>query len=300
MKVLIRSGALCRRFLQLPAFLLEGTGSSVAVLLLAVSDSVLNSSFLRAWPAFSFVRVRSPLLGEFCGAVLRACWEVLGRGGPVLCWDARLPSSRPLPLAASFLGTSPSQLVCLRSCACLASVASTGSRAPFRAGPFEYRVLTVCGAPALSLGLSGRNSALSTLCPFSAALKCPSLPLSPQSLCGVGLVFSRRPLEACRILPPGTAPGVGHVWFPCVFADFMVVCILSVFYRGPVFKVFADFVTVLLPLCVLAFWLPDLRAPSSTAKGRTSAACAGRPSLSRWAAREGPLCLFCLFTFEGE
>lgn len=162
MKVLIRSGALCRRFLQLPAFLLEGTGSSVAVLLLAVSDSVLNSSFLRAWPAFSFVRVRSPLLGEFCGAVLRACWEVLGRGGPVLCWDARLPSSRPLPLAASFLGTSPSQLVCLRSCACLASVASTGSRAPFRAGPFEYRVLTVCGAPALSLGLSGRNSAPST------------------------------------------------------------------------------------------------------------------------------------------
>lgn len=171
---------------------------------------------------------------------------------------------------------------------------------PFPSRPFRVPSPDCVRCSSLILGPFWAQFCSVYHCPFSAALKCPSLPLSPQSLCGVGLVFSRRPLEACRILPPGTAPGVGHVWFPCVFADFMVVCILSVFYRGPVFKVFADFVTVLLPLCVLAFWLPDLRAPSSTAKGRTSAACAGRPSLSRWAAREGPLCLFCLFTFEGE
>ena len=141
-------------------------------------------------------------------------------------------------------------------------------------------------------------------CSFSVALKCPSLSLNLQTFCGVGgnsaqwgPFFSHRSLEACRVLSPATAPGVGHVWFHSVFVGFMVLCILFISFCGPVFKFFFEFVAVMHPFCVLAFWLPGLWAPGSTAKDHTSTACAGRPSLSRWTAREGPILSF-LFIYS--
>lgn len=84
-------------------------------------------------------------------------------------------------------------------------------------------------------------------CSFSVALKCPSLSLNLQTFCGVGgnsaqwgPFFSHRSLEACRVLSPATAPGVGHVWFHSVFVGFMVLCILFISFCGPVFKFFLN------------------------------------------------------------
>lgn len=171
------------------------------------------------------------------------CW---GRGGcvlfsggtfafpPLACFP-RLPVSEGPPLL---------QLVCPQElCApdfCrIHWLSSLFPSRPFKVpspdlirGPFLGMIL-LCLPPALFQWLS-------SVPPY----------LNLQTFCGVDgnsvgfrLFFGHRSLEACRILSPGTAPGVGHVWFHFVFVDFMVLCIcLFIFYCGPVFKVLIEFV----------------------------------------------------------
>ena len=63
-----------------------------------------------------------------------------------------------------------------------------------------------------------------------------------------------------------------------------------------VFKVFIEFVTLLLLFYVLVFWLRDMWDLSSPTRGRTRTPCIGRQRLNHWTAREVPphgLFLFC-------
>ena len=64
------------------------------------------------------------------------------------------------------------------------------------------------------------------------------------------------------------------------FRFFLCVC-------GP-FKVFIEFVTVLLLFYVLVFWLRGMWNLSSPTRDRTCTPCIGRQSLNHWTMREVP------------
>ena len=53
-----------------------------------------------------------------------------------------------------------------------------------------------------------------------------------------------------------------------------------------IFKVFIEFVTILLPFYVLVFWPRSMRDLSSLTRDRTRTPCVGRWSLNHWTARE--------------
>ena len=55
-----------------------------------------------------------------------------------------------------------------------------------------------------------------------------------------------------------------------------------------IFKVFIEFVTILLLLYVLGFWLRGMWDLSSLTRDRTRTPCIGRRSLNHWTAREVP------------
>ena len=190
------------------------------------------------------------------------------------------------------------QLVCLRSCARLVSVGSTGSRASFRAGPFKYRVLTVCSTPALSLGLPGRDSALSTLCPSSVALKCPP-PLSLQSLWGGSgfqpqaagsLQNSASVLLQVRVMY-GFPASLLILWW-CVSCLFSIV---GLFLKSLLTSLQCCFHFVSwrfgCQTCGLLAPQPRIEPAPLALEGLVLAAGPRGKAL---------FCLFCLFTFEGE
>ena len=64
-----------------------------------------------------------------------------------------------------------------------------------------------------------------------------------------------------------------------------------------IFKVFIEFVTVLLLLYALVLWLQGKWDFSSPTRGRTLTSCIGRRSLSHWTARDIPSCTFVIIFF---
>ena len=56
-----------------------------------------------------------------------------------------------------------------------------------------------------------------------------------------------------------------------------------------IFRVFIEFVTILLLFHVLVFWLRGMWDLSSPTRDRTCTPCIGRRSLNHWTAREVPL-----------
>ena len=60
------------------------------------------------------------------------------------------------------------------------------------------------------------------------------------------------------------------------------------FLMWTIFKVFTEFVTILLLFYVLVFWLWGMWDPSSLTRDRTCTPCTGRQSLTHWFTREVP------------
>ena len=58
------------------------------------------------------------------------------------------------------------------------------------------------------------------------------------------------------------------------------------FLMWTIFKVFIEFVTILLLFYVLVFWPQGMWDLSSPARDRTRTPCTGRRSLNHWTARE--------------
>ena len=56
-----------------------------------------------------------------------------------------------------------------------------------------------------------------------------------------------------------------------------------------IFKVFIEFVTILLLFYVLVFWPQGMWDLSSPTRDRTRTHCVGRRSLNHWTAREVPV-----------
>ena len=71
-----------------------------------------------------------------------------------------------------------------------------------------------------------------------------------------------------------------HVFFLSFF--------LKIFLMWTIFKVFIDFVTILLLFCVLFFWPQGMWDLSSPTRDRTCTPCIGRWSLNHWTTREVP------------
>ena len=67
------------------------------------------------------------------------------------------------------------------------------------------------------------------------------------------------------------------------------VLFLRLFWYGPFFKVFIEFVTILLLFYVLVFWPQDLKDLSSLTRDWTHTSCIGRWSLNHWDTRDVPL-----------
>ena len=60
------------------------------------------------------------------------------------------------------------------------------------------------------------------------------------------------------------------------------------------FRVFIEFVTILLLFYVLVFWPRGMWDLSSPTRDRTRTPCIGRQSLNHWTAREVPIALVLL------
>ena len=70
---------------------------------------------------------------------------------------------------------------------------------------------------------------------------------------------------------------------------FLVCLFFKVFFlMWTIFKVFIEFVTILLLLYVLVFWPRGMWDLSSPTRDRTRTSCIGRRSLNHWTAREVP------------
>ena len=63
---------------------------------------------------------------------------------------------------------------------------------------------------------------------------------------------------------------------------------LILFLTWTIFKVFTEFITILLLFYVLVFWLRGLWDLQSPTRDGTHAPCIGWPSLNHWATREVP------------
>ena len=75
---------------------------------------------------------------------------------------------------------------------------------------------------------------------------------------------------------------MGFVWFCfCLF-------VFKIFLMWTIFKVFIEFVTILLLFYVLVFWSQGMWDLSSPTRDRTHTPCIGRQSLNHWTAREVP------------
>ena len=72
----------------------------------------------------------------------------------------------------------------------------------------------------------------------------------------------------------------------CIFLKFFF------FLMWTIFKVFIEFVTILLLFYVLVFWLRGTWDLSSLTRDQTHTRCIGRRSLNHWSAREVSLCIF--------
>ena len=86
-----------------------------------------------------------------------------------------------------------------------------------------------------------------------------------------------------------------HWWlivYLVVFFFFFLMC--------TVFKVFIEFVTILLLFYVLCFWPWGMWDLSSLTGDRTRTPCIGRRSLNHWTAREVPRCGFNLSLFPDD
>ena len=160
------------------------------------------------------------------------------------------PFRRGLPFSSWFA---------LRSCARLISCWIHWLSSLFPSRLFEGPSPDLIRGPFLGMILLCLPSAL------SVAFKCLSLSLNLQTFCGVagnsvgfGLFFGHRSLEACRILSPGTAPGVGHVWFQFVFVDFMVLCICLFFIVDLFLKSLLNLLQYCFHFVFWCFWLPNL------------------------------------------
>lgn len=229
-------------------------------------------------------------------ALVGRCW---GGEGLFSAGTLAFPPLGPCPWLPVPWAPPLPQLVCLRSCARLVSVGSTGSRASFRAGPFKYRVLTVCSTPALSLGLPGRDSALSTLCPSSVALECP--PTSEPAV-SVGWVwFSAtghwKSVEFCLVV-------LLQVWVMYGFPASLLILWWCV---SCLFSVVGLFLKSLLTSLQCCFHCVSWRFGCQTCgllapQPRIEPAPLALEGLVLAAGPRGKalFCLFCLFTFEGE
>ena len=223
-----------------------------------------------------------------------------GRVRPVLWWDPRLPSSRPFPLTACPEGPPLLQLVCPQELCTPDFCRIHWLSSLFPSRPFKGPSPDLIRGPFLGMILLCLPSAL------SVAFKCPSLSLNLQTFCGVGgnsvgfgLFFGHRSLEACRILSPGTAPGVGHMWFQFVFVDFMVLCICSFF----IVDLFLKSLLNLLQYCFhFVFWCfgcQTCRLLAPQPRIKPTLLCTGRARLSRCTAREDPILSFLFVYFWG-
>ena len=73
---------------------------------------------------------------------------------------------------------------------------------------------------------------------------------------------------------------------------FFFLKIFFFFLMWSIFKVFIEFVTVLLLFYVLVFWPRGMWDPSFPTRDRTCTPCIGRRGLNHWTAREVPTCQF--------
>ena len=71
----------------------------------------------------------------------------------------------------------------------------------------------------------------------------------------------------------------------CVQTSFFF---LKIFMMWTIFKVFIEFVTILLLFYVLVFWPGGMWDLSSPTRDRTHTPCMGRRSLNHWTTREVP------------
>ena len=71
----------------------------------------------------------------------------------------------------------------------------------------------------------------------------------------------------------------------------------KIFLMWTIFKVFIEFVTLLLLFYVLVFWPWGMRDPSSPTRDRTCTPCTGRWSLNHWTARKSPILHFSVHLY---
>ena len=71
-------------------------------------------------------------------------------------------------------------------------------------------------------------------------------------------------------------------------ALFISFVFFKIFLMWTIFKVFIEFVTILLLFYVLFFWLQGMGDLSSPARDRARTPCIERRSLNHWTAREVP------------
>ena len=95
-------------------------------------------------------------------------------------------------------------------------------------------------------------------------------------------------LDAFSSLGSQDAALLFSLLFLLFLKDFLFV--LFCFLMWTNFKVFIEFVTILLLFYVLVFWARGIRHLSSQARDRTHTPCIGRRSLNHWTAREVTPC----------
>ena len=76
--------------------------------------------------------------------------------------------------------------------------------------------------------------------------------------------------------------------------NFLIYLFLKIFLMWTIFRVFIEFVTILLLFYVLVFWPRSMWVLSSPTRDRTSIPCIGRQSLNHWTARKVPV----IFSFN--
>ena len=77
-------------------------------------------------------------------------------------------------------------------------------------------------------------------------------------------------------------------WLVCILKFFTIYFFKIFFLMWTIFKVFIEFVTILLLFYVLLFWLRGMWDLSSPTRDQTRNRCIERRSLNHWTAREVP------------
>ena len=83
-----------------------------------------------------------------------------------------------------------------------------------------------------------------------------------------------------------------EVSFPTKEETVSLICVIFRFLMQTIFKVFIEFVTILLLFYVLVSWPGGMCGLSSSARDQTHTLCTGRWSFNHWITREVPRSLF--------